>query len=903
MEAHDQITEQFREAVGKSESGAFPGMEEVWDRVTAELDKEEPKKRSALPFYRIGIAAAVLVLLGLGVVMLRQNGEQSLIPALAKQKPESLPGRQSQPQQHPGPASGNTDAVLVQQPAPAIPAKSKTEHPQHPAPVNPSPLVAAQVTPRDTPSFLLKGIVLDENGEAVPGAAVRIDGTNYGTVTDMDGAYELNVKGHNTLTIEAVGYTPWKVKAEPGTAMLTTTLPANYLALNEVGLTTPYGRTMTKEKYVGAADRIEGRLLERMPVSDITKAIERAAPGIQITNGGGQPGSGANIRMRGTGSLSGQPGKGYSANKAGYNNTLNGAGQPASGAAPGLHCQGSAHVNAMLPLYVLDGTIYTGDITRLDPNTIHNITILKEATATALYGSRSVNGVIVITTKNGYEAKQKRRFFQRIKRLFRKQQAPGTTMLQATPEINGQETYNPYVENPFESPVAQPLSTFSIDVDNASYTNIRRFINNGQAVPADAVRIEEMINFFEYKYPQPQGPHPFSITTDYSDAPWNKGHKLLRIGLQGKSILPEQLPASNLVFLVDVSGSMNDPNKLPLLKASMKLLVRQLRPVDRVAIVVYAGAAGLVLPSTPGDHKAEINAALEQLQAGGSTAGGAGIELAYKIAAEHFIKDGNNRVILATDGDFNVGASSDADMQTLIEQKRKTNIFLTCLGYGMGNYKDSKMEVLADKGNGNYAYIDNLQEANRFLVKEFSGTMYSIAKDVKIQVAFNPQYVQDYRLIGYENRRLKAEDFANDAIDAGELGSGHRVTALYEIIPRGVTNVFAQKHAETEKAGGAKAVAAFGDELAGIKFRYKKPDGDKSIEMIQTIDHTPQSLEQASADFKLAAAVAWFGLKLRHSDLVQDTTREAILKLAKAAVASDSQGYKAELVRLVETAL
>ncbi len=326
-----------------------------------------------------------------------------------------------------------------------------------------------------------------------------------------------------------------------------------------------------------------------------------------------------------------------------------------------------------------------------------------------------------------------------------------------TPVPNN-EDYNSWIENPFESPKTAPLSTFSIDVDNASYTNIRRLINNGQKVPKDAVRVEEMINFFKYQYPQPKDNHPFSITTQYSDCPWNSKRKLVQIGLQGKNIPTNDLPASNLVFLIDVSGSMNADNKLPLLIESLKILVEQLRKQDKVAIVVYAGAAGLVLPPTAGNEKQTIINALEKLNAGGSTAGGAGIELAYKTAQENFIKDGNNRVILATDGDFNVGSTSDSAMQTLIEDKRESGVFLTCLGYGMGNYKDSKMEILADKGNGNYAYIDNIQEANRFLGKEFKGSMFAIAKDVKIQIEFNPKHVQSYRLIGYENRKLRPED-------------------------------------------------------------------------------------------------------------------------------------------------
>ncbi|MCB6001065.1 von Willebrand factor type A domain-containing protein [Flavobacterium psychrophilum] len=468
-----------------------------------------------------------------------------------------------------------------------------------------------------------------------------------------------------------------------------------------------------------------------------------------------------------------------------------------------------------------------------------------------------------------------------------------------TPVPNN-EDYNSWIENPFESPKTAPLSTFSIDVDNASYTNIRRLINNGQKVPKDAVRVEEMINFFKYQYPQPKDNHPFSITTQYSDCPWNSKHKLVQIGLQGKNIPTNDLPASNLVFLIDVSGSMNADNKLPLLIESLKILVEQLRKQDKVAIVVYAGAAGLVLPPTAGNEKQTIINALEKLNAGGSTAGGAGIELAYKTAQENFIKDGNNRVILATDGDFNVGSTSDSAMQTLIENKRESGVFLTCLGYGMGNYKDSKMEILADKGNGNYAYIDNIQEANRFLGKEFKGSMFAIAKDVKIQIEFNPKHVQSYRLIGYENRKLRPEDFKNDAIDAGELGSNHTVTALYEIIPIGTNSDFYNQTSDLKYTKTEVTDNNYNDELATIKFRYKKPDAQKSIEMVQIIENKSTVLENATNDLKFATAVAWFGLKLRDSKLIANKSSEDIKKLARLGLSNDLDGYKAEFIRLVE---
>ncbi|MFL9838017.1 von Willebrand factor type A domain-containing protein [Flavobacterium sp. ST-75] len=541
------------------------------------------------------------------------------------------------------------------------------------------------------------------------------------------------------------------------------------------------------------------------------------------------------------------------------------------------------------PLYILDGMpVDEETVKNMNVNDVANIRVLKDAGATSLYGMRGSNGVVVIKTKQGEYARE----------IIEEDEEENEPLDPSKIQVD-RESYNMFEENQFENPTTNPLSTFSIDVDNASYTNIRRFLNNGQKVPKDAVRVEEMINFFKYDYPQPKGKQPFSINTEYSDAPWNPDHKLLKIGLKGKDIPMDELPASNFVFLIDVSGSMSDDNKLPLLKQSMKLLVNQMRPEDKIAIVVYAGAAGLVLPSTNGSEKTKIIDALDELSAGGSTAGGEGIELAYKTAQENFIKGGNNRVILATDGDFNVGDSSDREMQTLIEEKRESGVFLTCLGYGMGNYKDSKMEILADKGNGNYAYIDNMQEADRFLQKEFKGSMYAIAKDVKIQIEFNPKHVQSYRLIGYENRKLRDQDFENDAIDAGELGSGHTVTALYEIIPVGVESDYFTPDSKLKYTQQAKEKSKYEDELATVKLRHKKPDGNKSTETELVIENEPVELDKASADFKFAASVAWFGLKLRDSELIPSKSSKKIEKLAKEGIKNDTDGYKVEFIRLV----
>ncbi|MDP2688055.1 MAG: von Willebrand factor type A domain-containing protein [Aequorivita sp.] len=465
--------------------------------------------------------------------------------------------------------------------------------------------------------------------------------------------------------------------------------------------------------------------------------------------------------------------------------------------------------------------------------------------------------------------------------------------------VSENESYGRIQENIFKSVSTAPLSTFSIDVDKAGYSNLRRMLNNGQEVPEDAVKIEEMVNYFAYNYPQPTGKDPFSITADVVNSPWNQDAKLVRIGLKGKDISLENVPPSNLVFLLDVSGSMEDPNKLPLLKAALNVLVDRLREKDKVSIVVYAGAAGLVLPPTSGAEKYKIREAIENLNAGGSTAGGAGIELAYKIAEENFSKGGNNRVILATDGDFNVGSSSDRSMENLIEEKRKSGVFLTCLGFGMGNYKDSKLETLADKGNGNHAYIDTMQEAQKVLGTEFFGTLYTIAKDVKIQVEFNPKKVQAYRLIGYENRLLNDEDFKDDTKDAGELGSGHTVTALYEIIPAGVKSKYLK---DIDNLKYTKQTSeSFTDEMLTVKFRYKEPDGDVSKLISKTVKDENKSIEVANEDLKFSAAVALFGMQLRNSDFINTKKKEDVIILAESGKGTDKDGYRAEFIRLVKS--
>lgn len=460
------------------------------------------------------------------------------------------------------------------------------------------------------------------------------------------------------------------------------------------------------------------------------------------------------------------------------------------------------------------------------------------------------------------------------------------------------ESYDKINENIFKDVAGNPLSTFSIDVDRASYSNVRRFLTQNQKPYKDAVKIEELINYFDYNYEQPKNGEPFSTTMEIGKCPWNDKHDILLIGLQGENISEEKIPASNLVFLIDVSGSMSDQNKLPLLKQSFKYLVNNLRPIDKVAIVVYAGAAGVVLESTPGSEKAKITAALDMLQSGGSTAGGAGIKLAYKIAKENFIKEGNNRVILATDGDFNIGASSDGEMVRLIEEKRESGVFLTILGFGMGNYKDSKMQKIANAGNGNNYYIDNILEAKKIFGKELWGTLYTIAKDVKIQVEFNPSKVKAYRLIGYEKRILNKEDFNNDKKDAGEIGCGHTVTALYEIVRTGTDeNISSVDPLEYQTA---KTVES--NNLLTLKLRYKKPDGDVSKLIVHKLKDGEKYSNNLSENLKFAASVAEFGMLLRESEFKGQSSYSHALALAKQSKGADVFGFRSDFIKMVETA-
>jgi len=572
---------------------------------------------------------------------------------------------------------------------------------------------------------------------------------------------------------------------------------------------------------------------QRQAASTISNSLNVQASGTHINNNSGRPIANPSIRIRGTGAV--------------VNNQ---------------------------PMYVVDGVpVSESEFKSIETKKVKHVEIINAQQGGALYGYKGAKGVVCIRTKG---------------------RRNNPDLSKVNDFLN--DSYEQIQENPFKRSQLAPLSTFSIDVDKASYSNVRRMINNGQDVPKNAVKIEEMVNYFDYDYPQPTGEHPFSINTEVVQTPWHQGTKLVRIGLQGKTYENEALPASNLTFLIDVSGSMNSTNKLHLLKKAFSLLVNQLREKDRVSIVVYAGAAGVVLKPTSGDKKERILSALDKLQAGGSTAGGAGIELAYDLAQQNFKKNGNNRVILATDGDFNVGASSNSAMQDLIEEKRKSGVFLSVLGFGYGNYKDSKLETLADKGNGNHAYIDNMQEAQKVFGKEFGGTLFTIAKDVKIQVEFNPKKVSAYRLIGYENRLLADEDFVDDTKDAGELGSGHTVTALYEIIPVGVETDYLKPVADL-KYTRSEVSGNFNGELFTVKFRYKKPDGSKSIEMVKVQEDKTSS---SSEDMNFAASVALFGMKIRNSRYYNNATFEEIIALAKSGRGEDKNGYRAEFLRLVE---
>ncbi|WP_198513512.1 VWA domain-containing protein [Confluentibacter lentus] len=744
---------------------------------------------------------------------------------------------------------------------------------------------------------LVIGKVTDSK-DAIPliGVNVLIKGKTTGTVTDFDGLYEIKAKDSDILVFSYVGYETKEMKV--GTLRtINVALNPSISAMEEV-VVVGYGISNSRP-YTPSASQIKrqkqkayhNQLAGQIQSTPITQTLAGKVAGLQITNQN-HSNNNARVVLRGQASLS----------------------------------------KNLQPLIVLDGIVRPNDdLNGVNSNNIQNITVLKDASATSIYGSRGSNGVIIISTKNnsteikeeplyivdGVPIKKENNYVIRnlsetdidskiaydksdAKKKFGQIAKNGCVVItthNGNFRLNNEESYAVIEENNFERTSLAPLSTFSIDVDKAAYSNLRRMINNGESIDPDAVKIEEMINYFDYDYPQPTDEHPFSINTEVAKAPWNEETKIVKIGLQGKTFSNDELPASNLTFLIDVSGSMNLDNKLPLLKSAFKLLVNQLREEDKVAIVVYAGAAGVVLEPTSGRHKEKIISALNKLEAGGSTAGGQGITLAYKLAEENFKKSGNNRVILATDGDFNVGASSDKDMEKLIEEKRKSGVFLSVLGFGYGNYKDSKLEILADKGNGNHAYIDTMQEAQKVFGKEFGGTLFTIAKDVKIQIEFNPSKVQAYRLIGYENRLLNDEDFIDDTKDAGELGSGHTVTALYEVIPVGVKSNYIKDVADL-KYTQSEVLQNHSDELFTVKFRYKKPDGDKSIEMVHV---QKDDVQVPSEDLEFVSAVAMFGMQLRQSKYHNNSKIEDAISLAKKGRGDDKDGYRAEFIRLISS--
>ncbi len=713
-----------------------------------------------------------------------------------------------------------------------------------------SALVLFVMTQMHSQQKTISGIVSDSSGP-LPGVSVIIKGTTTGTETDFDGAYSIKTNLGDVLQFSFIGMET--VESTVGTSSIKNiTMIASSEALSEV-IVSGYGRKVRRRSSTYAVQSLEGHDLITTREANTSNSLSGRIAGVQVTASSGSVGASSRVILRGASSVTGNNQPLYVVD-----------GVPIDNANYGKDGSGSNIPNG---------------VSNLNSDDIKSINVLKGPSAAALYGIRASNGVIEIITKNGnYKAPK----------------------IENKKEEITNEAYEEILENDFELSQLSPLSTFSIDVDKASYSNIRRMINNGQRVPADAVKIEEMINYFDYKYTQPTDEHPFSIQTEYSSCAWNKDHKLVKIGLQGKEVPMDEIPPSNLVFLLDVSGSMDSTNKLPLLKTAFKLLVNQLREQDKVSIVVYAGAAGLVLEPTSGTNKQKILESLNNLQAGGSTAGGEGIELAYKIAQENFIDGGNNRVILATDGDFNVGASSDKSMEELIKEKRKSGVFLTALGFGMGNYKDSKLETLADKGNGNHAYIDTMQEAQKVLGKEFGGTLFTIAKDVKIQVEFNPTKVAAYRLIGYENRLLADEDFIDDTKDAGELGSGHSVTALYEIIPIGVKSKFL-KEVDGLKYTKTTPTNSFSDELLTVKFRYKKPDGNTSKEIVYPLIEEEIAFSKTSDDFKFASAVSLFGMKIRKSKFSKESNFDDVISLAENGRGTDDEGYRAEFIRMVKT--
>ena len=892
MKTPDKLYDKIKNAAQNQEQLSFDQKEKVWSAVTDKLNR---KKRKTMIFYKsLSAAAVIAVIIFAGIqfsnnqnplnenpiinrdVPIDDNKNTPIVVDSEKEKPindnkttvdsadkktteiaeESTTNPKKQESQDTNQsiiATVEDDVAEIEEDVaeieedtmPTLPSKDiivasaepkKEKSKEEATQTKNTKNITTNAKLADTKN-MLTGHVYDKDALTLVGVNVIIKGTTNGTQTDFDGKFSIEVKKGQTLVFSYVGYKTKDIKIKDQKT-LEVYLEPSMEALNEV-VVSAYGNKAKKSNIRSVNDTETS--------GNVSNVVQGRVAGVNINSISNTPRYDKNIKIRGLGSITGQS----------------------------------------QPLYIVDGKpVNSKDLGNINPNKIESLKVLKDANATAIYGNQGKNGVILILTKDA-NLKEKKAF-DSIARTI------------SYPVKPNNEDYETFKENPFTSPLSEPLSTFSIDVDRAAYTNIRRMINNGQSVPKDAVRIEEMLNFFEYDYDKPQSKHPFAIHTTYSDAPWNNNHKLLKIALQGKDVPKENLPASNLVFLIDVSGSMSNQNKLPLVKKSLKLLTDQMRDEDKIALVTYAGNSQVVLEPTSGNKKNKIKNAIDQLSSGGSTYASQGIETAYALAEENFVKNGNNRVIIATDGDFNIGVTGNQSLEDLIAKKRKTNIFLTCLGYGMGNYKDSKMQSLSQKGNGNYAYIDTYQEAQKFLEREFKGSLYAIAKDVKIQIEFNPKHVQSYRLIGYETRMLADRDFDDDTKDAGEIGVNHQVTALYEVVPRGVDSPFGEfkpdlKYQKVEEPN----FEGYSDELATVKFRYKQPDSDTSSKIERIIKNESVNLKNADGDFKFATAVAWFGLKLRDSKLISHAEKSEIIDLAKQGLDNDKEGYRAEFIRLV----
>ncbi len=691
----------------------------------------------------------------------------------------------------------------------------------------------------------ITGTVSEGNGP-LPGAIVYIKGGKGSTTTDFDGKYAITASKTDVLVYSYVGFSTQEVVV--GDQTIINIALASDNQLDEV---------VVLAQGISRESKALGYSVSEVRSKKVARRLAGKASGVQISSASGTAGNASNIVIRGISALSNGNRKNHKA--------LN---QLENSIVPETNNKNAGNKSIKETAYIVDGVLIHPSLNDLiegmDTENIDHKVSYNPVRAKKLFGNLDGKRCVVINTVRGNY------------------------------RVENDESYKALFENEFKSVSYDPLSTFSIDVDRASYSNVRRMINNGQDIPLDAVKIEEMVNYFDYDYATPQDEKLFAVHTEVAQTPWNKESLLMKIGLKGKEINTDELPASNLTFLIDISGSMSYANKLPLLKSAFQVLVKKLREQDKVSIVVYAGAAGVVLEPTSGNEKEKIMNAINNLNAGGSTAGGQGIELAYKLAQQNFKKKGNNRIILATDGDFNVGMNSDKAMETLIEEKRESGVFLTCIGFGMGNYKDSKLETLADKGNGNYAYIDTMQEAHKFLGKEFSGTLHTIAKDVKIQVEFNPAVVKSYRLIGYENRLLNNEDFKDDTKDAGEIGAGHTVTALYEVVP--VQSVYSPVDGDALKY--QNVAPGLVDELLTVKLRYKEPAGNKSKLMEHVVKNTTN--DTLTEDFRFMSAVAMFGMKLRDSKFVKDIKQEDLVTLANSGRGKDEDGFRAEFIRLVK---